>query len=139
MSQATEIGHALKDRSDDEIVAWISSVGGSAVFLKQAFSGMKEAFHADRAAGQSAVIRWDITVPEGAVITYEIEVVDGECTVSRGAHLEPRVALAMRLAEFLRLVTGCIRGVDALNAGTLQITGDLSLAFQLSEWFEAEP
>ncbi len=136
MSQASEIGHALKGRSDDEILAWVRSVGGSAVFLKQAFWGMKEAFHADRAGGQSAVIRWDIDTPERAVVTYELEVSDGECTVSRGAHGDARVVLAMALADYLRLVTGCLDAKEALAAGKLKVSGDMQLANQLSEWFK---
>lgn len=136
MSQASEIGHALKGRSDEEILAWIRSVGGSAVFLKQAFWGMKEAFHADRAEGQSAVIRWDIATPERAVVTYELEVSDGECTVSRGARGEPRVTLAMTLADFLRLVTGCLDADEAVQNGKLTVSGDMELANQLSEWFK---
>lgn len=139
MSQASEIGHALKGRSDDEILAWIRSVGGSAVFLKQAFWGMREGFQADRAAGQSAVIRWDIATPERSVITYELEVTDGECMVSRGARSEPRVVLGMTLPDFLRLVTGSLDARDALSTGKIKIEGDMALAHELSEWFKAEP
>ena len=135
MSQASEIGNALKGRSDDEILAWIRSVGGSAVFLKQAFWGMREAFQADRAAGQSAIIRWDIATPERAVVTYELDVSDGECTVSRGARSEPRVVLAMSLADFLRLVTGSLDAHQALAEGKIKVEGDLALATELSEWF----
>lgn len=136
MSQATDIGHALKGHSDEDILAWIRSVGGSAVFLKQAFWGMKEAFHADRAEGQSAVIRWDIATPERSVVTYELEVSDGECTVCRGARGEPRVTLAMTLADFLRLVTGGLDADEAVSNGTLKVSGDRLLANQLSEWFK---
>jgi putative sterol carrier protein len=136
MSQASEIGHALVGRSDEEILAWVGSVGGSSVFLKQAFWGMREAFQADRAAGQSAVIRWDITTPEHAVVTYELEVADGECTVSRGAHGVPRVVLAMALADFLRLVTGSLDAGDALSASKIHVDGDMALAAELSAWFK---
>jgi putative sterol carrier protein len=139
MSQASEIGSALTGRSDEEILAWIRSVGGSAVFLKQAFWGMREAFQADRAEGQSAVIRWDIATPERAIVTYELEVSDGECTVSRGARSEPRVVLAMALADFLRLVTGSLDAHEALAAGKIKVEGDMALAKELSEWFKAAP
>ncbi len=136
MSQTNEIRHVLLGRSDDEIIAWVRSVGGSAALLEQAFLGMKEAFHADRAQGQSALIRWDITTPEGDLSTYEVEVADGECTVSRGAHGDARVALAMQLPDFLRLVTGGLDGLQAYEAGKLRVTGDLALARALTEWFQ---
>jgi putative sterol carrier protein len=136
MSQASEISQVLRGRSDDEILDLVHSVGGSDATLEQAFWGMKEAFQAERAAGQSAVIRWDITTPEDEVVTYELEVSDGECTLSRGAHGEARVVLALDLADFLRLVTGCMNGTEAYRAGKLNITGDMAVANVLAEWFQ---
>ena len=136
MSQASEISQVLRGRSDDEILDWVHSVGGSDATLEQAFWGMKEAFQAERAAGQSAVIRWDITTPDGEVVSYELEVSDGECTLSRGAHGEARVVLALDLADFLRLVTGCLDGTEAYRAGKLNITGDMAVANVLAEWFQ---
>jgi putative sterol carrier protein len=136
MSEASEIGQVLLGRTDDEILAWVHSVGGSDATLEQAFWGMKEAFQAERAAGQCAVIRWDITTPDGYVVSYELEVADGECTLSRGAHGEARVVLALELADFLRLVTGCLDGGDAYRAGKLNITGDMGVANVIAEWFK---
>ena len=136
MSQASEISQVLRGRSDDEILDWVHSVGGSDATLEQAFWGMKEAFQAERAAGQSAVIRWDITTPDEVVVSYELEVSDGECTLSRGAHGEARVVLALDLADFLRLVTGCMDGTEAYRAGKLNITGDMAVANVLAEWFQ---
>jgi putative sterol carrier protein len=135
MAHATETDLVLRDRSDDEINAWVHSVGGSNATLEQAFWGMKEAFQAERAAGQSAVIRWQITTPERDCVTYELEVADGECTLSRGALFDPSVVLTMELADFLRLITGCLDGVDAYRTGRLSIRGDMALAEVLSDWF----
>jgi putative sterol carrier protein len=136
MSHVSEIGQVLEGRTDDEIIAWVHSVGGSDATLEQAFWGMKEAFQAERAAGQSALIRWDITTPGGDVISYELEVSDGECMLSRGALGEARVVLALDLADFLRLITGCLDGGEAYRAGRLNITGDLAVAHVLTEWFK---
>ena len=94
MTQASEIGQILRGRSDDEILAWVQRVGGADATLEHAFLGIKEAFQSDRAAGQSALIRWDITTPIGDVVSYELEVADGECTLCRGAFGEPLVVLA---------------------------------------------
>ena len=96
---------------------------------------MKEAFQAERAGGRSAVIRWQITTPERELVTYELEVADGECTLCRGAHVDPAVVLTLELADFLRLVTGCLDGVDAYRSGRLMIRGDIALAEVLSGWF----
>jgi len=136
MAQASEIGHILKGRTDDEILAWVRSVGGADATLEQAFWGIKEAFQSDRAGGQSALIRWDITTPQGQIVSYELEVADGDCTLSRGAFGEPRVVLALDLADFLRLITGCLDATEAYRAGRLSITGDMTVAGVLPEWFK---
>ena len=136
MSQAGEIGQVLRGRTDDEILAWVLSVGGSDATLEEAFWGMKEAFQSERAAGSSAVIRWDVNTPNGIVVSYELEVADGECTLSRGADIEPSVVLALELADFLRLVTGCLNASDAYRSGKLHITGDMAVANVLTEWFQ---
>jgi putative sterol carrier protein len=136
MTQASEIGEILLGRSDDEILAWVRSVGGADATLEQAFWGIKEAFQSERAAGQSALIRWDITTPQGDVVSYELEVADGECTLARGALGEPLVVLALDLADFLRLITGCLDASEAYRAGRLAITGDMAIATVLPEWFK---
>ena len=136
MTQASEIGQILRGRSDDEILAWVRSVGGADATLEHAFLGIREAFQSDRAAGQSALIRWDISTPAGDVVSYELEVADGECTLCRGAFGEPLVVLASELADFLRLITGCLDATEAYRAGKLSITGDMTVAGVLPEWFK---
>jgi putative sterol carrier protein len=136
MTQASEIGQILRGRSDDEILAWVRSVGGADATLDQAFLGIKDAFQSERAAGQSAVIRWDITTPAGDIVSYELEVSDGECTLCRGAFGEARVVLGLELADFLRLITGCLDATEAYRAGKLSITGDMTVAGVLPEWFK---
>jgi putative sterol carrier protein len=136
MTQASEIGQILQGRTDDEILAWVCSVGGADATLEQAFLGIKEAFQSDRAVGQSALIRWDITTSKGEVVSYELEVADGECTLSRGQLGEARVVLALDLADFLRLITGCLDATEAYQAGRLSITGDMTVAGVLPEWFK---
>jgi putative sterol carrier protein len=135
MAHASETDEVLRGRSDDEILAWVHSVGGTNATLEEAFWGLKEAFQAERAGGRSAVIHWQITTPERALVVYELEVSDGECTLSRGATTDPSVVLMLELADFLRLVTGCLDGVDAYRSGRLRIRGDMALAEVLSDWF----
>ena len=70
----------MRSRTDSEILAWIANVGGTEVFLENAFSGMCDAFRADRAVGQHAEIEWDIRTPDLGVIRYHVRVKDGSCT-----------------------------------------------------------
>jgi putative sterol carrier protein len=135
MASTPDIGDSLKDRTDAEILAWIDSLGGVEPVLEGTFSGMRDAFHADRAEGQRAVIQWDIAAPSG-VVRYQIDVAGGVCTVRRDGSDEPRVRLSIGLADFMRLVTGLIDGRAAATSGRLTLAGDVRFAETVSAWFE---
>jgi putative sterol carrier protein len=126
----------MQGRSDNEILAWIDSVGGTEAFLEQAFSGMCDAFRAERAAGQSAVIGWDIRTPDHGVVSYQVLVDDGACRAERKAVLEPRVVLAIGMADFLRLLLGSLDSQDAVESGKLGVSGDRVLATTIRDWFQ---
>jgi putative sterol carrier protein len=46
------------------------------------------------------------------------------------------VVLALELADFLRIVTGCLDSSEAYRSGKLNITGDMGVANVLAEWFQ---
>lgn len=137
MASPSDIGDSLKDRTDAEILSWVESVGGLDSVLEGTFSDMRDAFHSERAAGQRAIIQWDITVPTG-VVSYQLEVADGVCNVHRGSHAEPRVRLGIGLADFMRLVTGLMDGRQAVRSGRLTLGGDTRFALTVSAWFEGQ-
>lgn len=137
MPEVSETREAVRGRSDEEILAWIESVGGVEAFLGEAFAGMRDAFQADRARGQSVVIGWDIDTPGGQVASYQLLVDEGVCSVEPGRPESPRVTLAIDLANFLRLLVGTLDGRDARDAGTLRIHGEQRVAALIREWFRA--
>src|SRR5207247_1741359 len=67
------------------------------------FQGMAEAFLPDKAAGQSAVVQYDVTVA-GAPRTYQLRIGGGRCEVVKGRADPPRGTLTLSLPDFLRLV-----------------------------------
>ncbi len=135
MPDVVETRAALRGRSDDEILAWIASVGGTRAFIAEAFGGMREAFLADRAAGQSAVIEWDIRTPDQGVVRYCFVVEDGACRVEEGGSAASAVTLGMSMANFLRLLVGILDTRQAVEVGTLEVDGDRVLAGTIREWF----
>lgn len=126
----------MQGRSDNEILAWIASVGGTESFLEQAFSGMCDAFRAERAAGQSAVIAWDIRTPDRGVVSYQVVVQGGACHAQRGVVPEPEVVLVIDMADFLRLLLGSLDSRDAVESGKLGVSGDRVLAGTIRDWFQ---
>ena len=126
----------MQDRTDTEILAWIANVGGTEAFLENAFSGMCDAFRADRALGQHAVIEWDIRTPDAGVVRYSVTVEDGACKAEKGVAQPPNVVLAIDMVNFLRLVLGALDSTEAVDTGTLGVFGDHDLAGSIRGWFQ---
>jgi putative sterol carrier protein len=122
----------LEGQSDEQI----NEVVGPQVdtVLDQVFGAMKQAFQADKAAGQSAVVQWDITAPDG-LKTYQFKVDDGKCEVTPGAVDSARVTLGLALPDFLRFVAGQLDGMQAFMSGKLRLAGDMMFATTLQTWF----
>jgi putative sterol carrier protein len=126
----------MRGRSDNEILAWIESLGGTEAFLEQAFSGMCDAFRADRAQGRSAVIAWDIRTPDRGVVTYQVVVDEGACHAERGPSTRSAVVLDIEMVDFLRLLVGALDGTEAVESGKLGLSGDRVLAGTIRDWFQ---
>jgi putative sterol carrier protein len=128
-----ELAAQLEGRSDEEIAKGVEVQGVDEV-LDLIFAGLAEAFAPSRAAGQSAVIQYDVVAP-GGVRTYQLRVADGRCTVARGAAGPARVTLTLALPDLMRLVAGLLNGPQAFMTGKLKIAGDLMLAQVMQTWF----
>lgn len=130
---AEQLGQMIQGQSDAEIIEAVQSMGTDTV-LSQAFQGMKDAFLPERATGQSAVIQWDITAPEGTR-SWQLRVENGTCSLAEGSTATPRVTLGLALADFLRFLAGQLDGMQAFMSGKLRVSGDLMLAQSMQAWF----
>jgi putative sterol carrier protein len=130
-----ELAQLLEGRSDEEINEFVAALGIDET-LDQIFQAMEERFQADKAAGQSAVVQWDITAPAGTH-SYTVTIADGSCTATRGAAESPRLTLGLALPDFLRFVAGQLDGMQAFMSGKLRLGGDMMFAQQMQAWFAA--
>ena len=130
-----ELATMIQGKSDDEINAGVAALGTEKV-LGQIFDFMAAQFQPDRAAGQSAVIGWDITSPEGTH-AYQLKVGDGACAASASSGEAARVTLGMALPDFLRFVTGQLDGMQAFMTGKLKLAGDMMFAQSMQAWFRS--
>jgi putative sterol carrier protein len=128
-----ELAAMIEGKSDDEINAEVAGLGTDKV-LGQIFDYMAGRFQPERAAGQSAVIGWDITSPEGTH-SYQLNVTDGTCTASAGNAEPARVTLGLALPDFLRFLTGKLDGMQAFMTGKLKLSGDMMFAQSMQSWF----
>ncbi len=128
-----ELAAMIQGKSDEEINAGVADLGTEKV-LGQVFENMANQFQPDKAAGQSAVIGWDITSPEGTH-SYQLKVADGACTAVQGNAEPARVTLGMALPDFLRFLTGQLDGMQAFMTGKLKLSGDMMFAQSMQAWF----
>jgi putative sterol carrier protein len=127
------LGQLLEGRSDEEINQFVEAAGVDTV-LTQVFDAMKERFAPEKAAGQSAVVQWDVNAPDGTH-TYQFKVADGAASWVQGTGDAARVTLAFSLADFLRFVAGQLDGMQAFMGGKLRLSGDMMFATTLQTWF----
>jgi putative sterol carrier protein len=124
----------IEGRSDDEINAGLKTTGVEKA-LGEVFQGMAEAFLPDKAGGQSAVIQYDVTSPDGK-LSYQLKVANGTCQVNKGAPDSARVTLGLSTPDFLRLITGKLDGQTAFFQGKLKLSGDMMFAQTMQSWFK---
>jgi putative sterol carrier protein len=128
-----ELAATLEGRSDEEIIKGVEAQGVDVV-LDQIFAGMCEAFLAEKAGTQSAVVQYDVTA-SGKTYTYQLKVADGKCELVKGTGGPAKTTLNLNAADFLRLVTGKLNGMQAFMSGKLKLGGDMMFAQVMQGWF----
>ena len=98
---------------------------------------MGAAFVPEAAAGQSAIVQYDVTGPDGTH-SYQLKVADGKCVVHKGAGEPARVTLTLALPDFLKLIGGKLDGMQAFMSGKLRIGGDMMFAQTMQSWFRRQ-
>lgn len=134
MKTPAELAAALEGRSDDEINDLAQQVGVDKI-LGRIFDEMASRFVPERAGGESAVIGWDITAPDGTH-SYHLAIEGGSCRAETGAADQSRVSLGFALPDFLKFTVGQLDGMQAFMTGRLRLTGDMLFAQNLQTWFE---
>jgi putative sterol carrier protein len=135
-SDFSALSAAVEQNSNEELVAAIQrQEGGVDAVLGQVFAGMAESFNPAKAAGQQATVQYEISSPEGAH-EWAMRIADGRCEVGPGRAESPRVTIRIGLADFLRLITGKVQGMQLFMTGKLKVSGDLFFAQTYQSWFD---
>lgn len=133
--QPDQFAQLVKSASDAQLDEVMSSEVRKPV-LDEIFRRMPSLFRADRAGNTNAVIHWTVTGrPDGGSDTYEIVISDGTCHLSESADAEPKVALTLGPANFLKVVSGNGNPVMMFMTGKLKAKGDLGLAANIANLF----
>jgi putative sterol carrier protein len=135
-SDFASLKSAVEARSNDELVGDIQQQeGGTDGVLEKVFAGMAGSFNPEKAAGQQAVVQYEISAPDGAH-QYAMRIADGRCEIDKGRAESPRVTIRMGLADFLGLITGKLNGMQLFMTGKLKVQGDLFFAQTYQSWFD---
>lgn len=130
-----QFAQLVKNASDSQLNE-IMSGDVRAKVLDEIFRRMPSLFRPDRAGNTNAIIHWTITGrADGGSDTYEIVIADGECKLSESAENEPKLALTMGPADFLKVTSGNGNPVMMFMTGKLKAKGDLGLAANIANLF----
>lgn len=97
-------------------------------------SKMPKAFLPEKAPGLDAVIQFKFTGAEAG--DWYAAIKDGACTVEQGAHPSPKMTLSADSADYVKIFTGELDGMQAFMQGKIKLAGDLNLAMKLMTMFK---
>ena len=123
---------AVKGKTDDEIMELVGTMGGAETVLEMTFEGMKAALIPDKA--QDCVIGYELTEGD-KTYAYAVTVKDKQAGYERKDPGDARVTLGLTVADYLRLISGELDGMQAFMQGKLKLKGDMMFAQQVPQMF----
>ena len=102
--------------------------------VSQLMEKMPGAFIPEKAQGVDAVIHFKFTGEEAG--DWNATIKDGKVDVSRGTHPSPKMTLTADSADYVKIFTGELDGMQAFMQGKLKLAGDLNLAMKLMQMFK---
>ena len=95
---------------------------------------MPGAFLPEKAQGVDAVIQFNFTGAEAG--EWNATIRDGKVDVARGTQPSPRMTLTADSADYVKIFTGELDGMQAFMQGKIKLAGDLNLAMKLMQMFK---
>jgi putative sterol carrier protein len=130
-----QFSQVVKGASNDQLTALMKGDMREKV-LGEVFGRMPSLFRADRAGSTNAVVHWTIgDRADGGSDTYELVIANGACELSPAPSHDPKLALTLGGADFLKVVSGNANPVMLFMTGKLKAKGDLGLAAKIGDLF----
>jgi len=102
--------------------------------ISDLMSKMPGAFIPEKAAGLDATIQFKFTGAEPG--DWYATIKDGKVNVAQGTFAAPKMTLTADSADYVKIFTGELDGMQAFMQGKLKLTGDLNLAMKLTQMFK---
>ena len=95
---------------------------------------MPGAFLPEKAQGVDAVIQFKFTGAEAG--EWNATIKDENVAVAQGTHPSPKMTLTADSADYVKIITGELDGMQAFMQGKIKLAGDLNLAMKLMQMFK---
>jgi putative sterol carrier protein len=95
---------------------------------------MPGAFIPEKAQGVEATIQFKFTGAEAG--DWNATIKEGQVDVARGTHASPNMTLTADSADYVKIFTGELDGMQAFMQGKIKLAGDLNLAMKLMQMFK---
>jgi putative sterol carrier protein len=96
---------------------------------------MPGAFIPEKATGLIAVVQFKFTGTEPG--EWNAIIKDGKCIVAEGVtQSKPTMTLTADSADYVKIFTGELDGMQAFMQGKIKLAGDLNLAMKLTQIFK---
>jgi alkanesulfonate monooxygenase SsuD/methylene tetrahydromethanopterin reductase-like flavin-dependent oxidoreductase (luciferase family)/putative sterol carrier protein len=137
----------LKDRGEQAFQSFVrrasderlARTAGSAAGLKLLFAGMERQFVAERAAGFTGDLQYNLRAADDTVRSWTVTV-DGDRAIARaGASEAAKLTITLSVADFVRIAGSDLDPVKAVLTGRMELAGDFALAMRLGEMFGQPP
>ena len=102
--------------------------------VKAVFGRMPGAFQKDRASGVDVVFQYHIVGPAGG--EWYVTIKGGTCEVKTGEHAQPTTTIMMSDEDFLNLINGKLKAMQAYTSGKLKIQGDIMKSQLIEKLFK---
>jgi alkyl sulfatase BDS1-like metallo-beta-lactamase superfamily hydrolase len=130
-----ELGSRIAKRDDAEVFAIAEPGGGVIALLDGMFNYMQTLFDPVAAGTSSAVVRYDLTLPDNSIRRYAVKVADGRCEIATEDETPATVTLSMSAADHIRMTCGQLNMVKAFMKRRIKLQGDLATARRTGTWF----
>ena len=104
--------------------------------ISEFMARMSSALVPEKAAGIDATIQLKLTGAQPADWVATIK--DGKCTLALGTAPAAKLTVSADSADFVKIFSGHLDGMQAFMQGKLKVAGDMSLALKLMGLFKME-
>jgi len=142
-SRAAGLMRALESRGERAFQSFVSRSGdgrlartaGSSAGLRVIFGAMERQFAPAKANGFTGDIQYNLRGEDGEIRSWTVAIADDRASARPGASDDPRLAITLSTADFIRIAGRDLDPVKAVLTGRLELAGDFTVAMRLGEMF----